>query len=433
MPTRVTLLRRVLVALGLGVGLTPLPASAAGFALFEQGARGLGFAGAYTAQASDPSAIFHNAAGLAFLNGTQVYAGATLVAPRFEFTGAAPFPGPDVTEESKSVYAYPPSFYLTHTFDGGFAVGVGVNVPFGLQSTWENPDRYSGRYISTNAELKGFSVNPTLAYRLSDKVAIGAGLDIRLSSVVLERRVPVINPFTQAPFDAAAVVLESDTATGYGFNVGLLAKLTDSLSFGASYRHKVAVDFEGDATFELLPSGNAQLDQRVAALIPQGALPVTTRIEFPAIASVGLANRWDRWTAEVDVNWYGWSSFDRLPLTFVDRPALSEEVVEDYEDAFQVRVGVERLLGEAWAVRVGYFFDQSPAPAASVSPLLPDADRHGIALGLGWNPPGPFHADVGTWIIRSPERSTEGVNRDAYDGVYKSRALTIGLSVGYQF
>src|SRR5438552_19023354 len=46
--------------------LAPAPAAAAGFALFEEGARAMGFAGAYTAQASDPSAIFHNPAGLAF-------------------------------------------------------------------------------------------------------------------------------------------------------------------------------------------------------------------------------------------------------------------------------------------------------------------------------------------------------------------------------
>jgi hypothetical protein len=56
---------------GLGIALAPSPAGAAAFALFEQGARGMGFAGAFTAQASDPSAIFHNAAGLGFLKGNR--------------------------------------------------------------------------------------------------------------------------------------------------------------------------------------------------------------------------------------------------------------------------------------------------------------------------------------------------------------------------
>ena len=419
--------------LSLLAGLTPRPATAAGFALFEQGAKGLGFAGAFTAQASDASAIFHNAAGLAFLSGTQVYGGATMVAPTFKFTGAAPFPGPTVSEESDISPHFPPSFYISHTLSSGLAVGVGVNVPFGLTSAWTDPDRYSGRYISTNAELKGFSINPTIAYRFNDRFALGGGVDFRLSTVTLERRVPVVNPFTQLPFDAADVTLSSDTATGVGFNLGLLARLTDRLSLGLSYRHKVAVDFPGDAVFNLRSSGNAQLDARVAQLIPQGAEPITTTIEFPAIASLGLAQRWDKWTVEADVNWYGWSSFDQLPITFETRPDLSETVVEQYDDSFQFRIGLEHRFSDKFALRGGYFFDQSPSPVESVSPLLPDADRNGIAFGLGWDPAGRFHVDAGTWIILSPERSTEGVNRDGYNGTYDNHALTIGVSIGYHF
>jgi long-chain fatty acid transport protein len=312
------------------------------------------------------------------------------------------------------------------------AAGVGLNVPFGLKSAWTDPDHYTGRYISTSAELKGFSVNPTLAFR-GERVAIGVGLDVRFSTVNLERRVPVVNPFTLKVYDAAAVHLSSDTASGLGFNVGLLAKLTDTLSVGASYRHKVALDYSGTSEFTMLSSGNAQLDQRVAAVLPQGSLGTTTRIEFPAIASVGIAKVWGGWTVEADVNWYGWSSFDTLPIDLEGRPDLSETVVEQYDDSFQYRIGLERVLNDQWAVRAGYFRDQSPAPTASVSPLLPDADRNGIALGLTWKPTSSLHVDGGTWIILSPERSTEGINRDAYNGTYKNRAFTLGLSLGYTF
>jgi long-chain fatty acid transport protein len=414
------------------LALAPAPAHAAGFALFEQGARGLGFAGAYTAQASDPSAIFHNPAGLAFQRGTQLYVGGTLVRPTSEFRGAAPFPGAGVTEESDAGIAVPPAGYFSHSLNDRVAVGVGVNVPFGLTSSWENPESYSGRFISSRAELRGFSINPTVAVRAGDRVALGGGLDLRLSSVRLRRRVGAVNPFTQRVFDAAEVNLESDTATGVGFNLGLLARVTDGLSLGASYRHKVAIDYEGAADFLLLPSGNAQLDIRLRQVLPSGAVPVTTRIEFPAFASVGAAYRWTRWTVEADVNWYGWSSFDRLPLTFEGLPDLSEEILEEYDDSFQYRLGLERLLGERWAVRAGYFFDESPSPPESVSPLLPDADRHGIALGLGWKS-GSVTVDAGSWIILSPERSTEGVNRDQYNGIYRNRAFTLGVSVGYVF
>src|SRR6185503_1997130 len=112
--------RALAAALAAGI-LGPVPAHAAGFALFEQGAKGMGFAGAFTAQANDPSAIFHNAGGVAFLKGTQFYLGDTRVAPHFDFTGAAPFPGPAVTEESAIEAQFPPSAYITHAFSDRFA------------------------------------------------------------------------------------------------------------------------------------------------------------------------------------------------------------------------------------------------------------------------------------------------------------------------
>ena len=290
----------------------PPPARAAGFAIFEQGARGMGFAGAFTAQASDPSAIFHNAAGIAFLKGKQIYLGGTAIAPSSTFTGAEPFPGPTVTEKSDVGISVPPAAYYTQDFTDRLAFGVGVNVPFGLKTRWANPDAYTGRFVSTSAELKGYSINPTVAYKLADRLAVGAGLDLRLSTVILERRVGVVNPFTQKVVDAADVHLESDTGFGLGFNLGVLAKPSESFSIGLSYRHKVKIDYGGSALFNPLSTGNAQLDALVGAVLPSGAIPLSTSVEFPAFGSLGIAYRAGDWLVEGDVNYYRWSSFNRV-------------------------------------------------------------------------------------------------------------------------
>jgi long-chain fatty acid transport protein len=413
-------------------GLAPSASAAAGFAIFEQGARAMGFAGAFTAQASDPSAIFHNAAGIAFLAGRQAYVGGTLVAPTATFRGADPFPGSGVAERSDMGVLVPPAVYYTQQLSERLVVGAGFNTPFGLRTRWASPDSFTGRFVSEVAELKGFSLNPTVAYKLEDRLAVGVGLDVRLSSVALTRRVPVINPFTQTVADAATARLASGTEMGLGFNLGILARPTDNLSVGASYRHKVKVNYSGSATFSAVPTGNPELDAMVAARLPAGSLPLTTSIVFPAIASAGAAYTWNEWTVEADVNWYQWSTFDRLLLLFETRGDLTEAIVEDYANSWQYRVGVQRPLGRAWTVRGGYFFDQSPAPAASVSPLLPDSDRHGLALGASWKQ-GRWWVDGGSWVVLSKGRSTEGVNRDRYDGTYDAHAVTLGLSVGYGF
>jgi long-chain fatty acid transport protein len=413
-------------------GLGPDPARAAGFAIFEQGAQAMGFAGAFTAQASDPSAIFHNAAGIAFLKGHQLYLGATLIHPSTDFTGDDPFPGAGTTA-SQSVGILPvPAAYYTHQFSETVVFGIGLHAPFGLKTEWADPEVFSGRFITQTAELKGFSLNPTVAIKLADRLALGGGVDIRFASVTLERAVPLIDPFTQTVTDVGQARLESDTAFDIGFNLGLLARPSDSLSLGLSYRHKVHMDLTGGASFTQIRTGNPELDIRVAAQLPAGEVPLSTAIEFPAILSGGVAYAWSEWRAELDVNWYQWSTFDRLVLEFETRPDLSQTIEEDYESVFQYRLGVERRLNDTWQVRGGYFFDKSPAPPESVSPLLPDASRHGLALGGTWRR-GALRLDGSLWTLFTGDRSTEGRNRDRFDGSYSTFAINFGLFLGYSF
>jgi len=419
-------------AAALSLALASSEVQAAGFSVFEQGARGMGFAGAYTAQSQDPSAIFHNAAGIAFLKGKRIYFGGTLVKPYSDFTGADPYPGAGRTETGDVGVIPLPAIYYSQPFSDRLTFGLGVNAPYGLKTQWANPDTYSGRYISTMADLKSVSINPVVAYKLEDRLAVAAGVDVRFSKVSLARRVPTVNPFTLKVIDVAEVDLTSDWNTGIGFNLGVLAKPTEKLSVGASYRHKVKVDYTGTATFNQISTGNATLDGLVQQTLPQGSQSLETGIEFPGIATVGAAYALDNWTFEADLVWFQWSTFDSLQLKFPDRPSLDETIPQAYTNVFQYRFGLERRISDRWAVRGGYFYDNSPSPAASVSPLLPDADRHGFALGATWRR-GNLNLDLASWYLRFKDRSTEGLNRDHYDGTYQSKAITFGASLGYSF
>lgn len=418
--------------LALTLVLGSRPGYAAGFSIYEQGGRGMGFAGAFTAVADDPSAIFHNPAGIAFLKGKQIYFGATLVHPSSDFVGADPRPGSGIRETGDVSIIPVPNFYYTHQFSERLVFGAGLSAPFGLKTAWANPDTFTGRYISIEAELRSFSINPTVAYKLADRLSIAAGLDIRLSSVKLRRRVPATNPVTRTVVDVAETTLESNTNSGLGFDVGILAKPSDSLSLGASYRHKVQVSYDGTAAFSQIPTGIAPFDAAVAAGLPQGKTPITTAIEFPSIASAGFSYDWTRWRVAADVVFFQWSTFDRLEIRFAEFPRLGQSIVEAYDDSWQFRTGIERRLGETWAVRAGYFYDQTPSPAASVSPLLPDASRNGFSLGGTWRHKS-LRVDAGAWYLAFKDRSTEGVNRDGYNGIYSNSAITFGASLGYQF
>src|SRR5262249_34656454 len=145
-----------------------------------------------------------------------------------------------------------------------------------------------------------------------------------------------------------------------------------------------------------------------------------------------VAYVWNDWTFEGDVDWYQWSTFDQLPLTFEDQPQLSGAFIENYSNTWQYRLGVERRIGDHWAARGGYFYDKSPTPVESVGRLLPNPARHGICVGGSWSH-GRFHVDVANWYLIFAERSTLGQNRDNYNGTYKASAELFSISLGYGF
>ena len=425
--------RRALLVLALAEGLRAAPAHAGGFAIFEQGARGMGFGGAYVAQTDDPSAIFHNAAGIAFLKDRQLYFGATVIHPHSDFKGMGPFPGEGVTERTQAGILAPPAFDYSQKLSERMVVGFGVHVPYALRTRWKDRETtYSGRFIAKLAEVESFSFNPTLAYKLADRLAIGGGLDVRLSRVKLERNVPLFNPFSQRVQDVASLRIESRNQIALGFNLGVLAKPAENLAVGASYRHNVKTDFSGDADFARIGTGSAQFDALVTQRLPAATLPVRTEIDFPALITVGAQYSWGDWLLAADVNFQRWASFDALPLTFEGRPDLSEVVREDYENSETYRVGAERRLNDTWTVRGGYFFDRTPAPVESVGPILPDASRQGASVGATWRR-GRLRVEAANWLVFFRERSTEARSRDNYNGTFKSFAELFSVSVGLSF
>jgi len=98
----------------LALPLLALPASvdASSFALESQGARAMGFSGAYVAQAADPSAIYYNAAGIAFLKDGAVRERAVRRLST-DFTGEGPNPPVGTLESSSRGLGVLPAFYYS--------------------------------------------------------------------------------------------------------------------------------------------------------------------------------------------------------------------------------------------------------------------------------------------------------------------------------
>jgi long-chain fatty acid transport protein len=410
------------------------PAFAAGFSIFEQGSKAMGMAGAFTAQADDPSLLFHNAGGLAFVTEREISGGATYIkGDEATFRGAAPFPGAGITGEQELLNEVVPHVYYVQPINDIWKFGFGINAPFGLTTEWKDPDQFAGRFLSTKAALRAIDVNPTIGWQITPSFGIGIGAVARFSDVELNRNVPQINPFTQRVADIGRLKLTSDFDTGYGFNVGVLNRVNNSFSWGLSYRSKVKVKYEGEARLTQVATGSPQFDALLRSRLPYDRdLGVKTEIEFPDIASLGLAfGLSPNLLLETDVNWMGWSSFSEVPIDFTGNELPDSTIPENWDDVFSYRAGLRYTVSPATQLRLGYVFDETPQPEEGVSPLLPDADRNGITIGYGYT--GGIKADIALMYLdfkeRTRARSFEG--EGPFFGTYKTKAWLLGATVSF--
>lgn len=408
------------------------PAYASGYAFFEQGAKAAGMSGAFTAQADDASALFHNAGGMAFFEDRKITVGGNLLfIPRANFRGVDPVPGSSVTGEQQKQVFLIPHFYIVQPLSPTWKVGFGVNSPFGLQTKWKDPDNWAGRFLSTRARLYAFDLNPNIGWQITPKFGIGGGAIFRLSTVELQRRVPAPTPLLPGR-EIGRVRLKSDTNVGYGWNIGMLHKPTDRLSWGFSYRSRVKIDYTGNGRFsDRRLTGVPPVDTAITALIPFDTdLPISTSIRFPDQASLGVAYAFTPSVlVETDVNWTGWHRFRQVNIHFNQAPRLNSAIPEEWKSVFNYRVGLRWTQNPNAEWRFGYFFDTTPQPAVNLNPLLPDANRNGISAGYGFR-----HGRIGTdlYAMYVPFYSrTTRVNRDNFNGTYKTDVLVLGLTLNF--
>jgi long-chain fatty acid transport protein len=448
-------LTRWRVALGFGfLSSLPLPAGADGFGVYTNGARAAGMGGAWAARVMDPSAIFYNVAGMSQLEGTQIYGGAFVIV-NFG-NGVELFDGRDFDQEDKTFLV--PHLYLTHALSDKLAAGIGLFTPFGLGIEWKR-EGFPGRFRAYDTDLKSLYVQPSASYTLSRTISIGAGLDLVFSEIELNREAD-LSTLVLTPAGATfgqVTGLEPNTVgfldtelrasgNGLGFNVGLLLKAGPAVQFGLNYRSEVTIDFEGGAVFTQLPTGivlqagnplgapaGTPLDAVLQSRLP-GNQEATAEVTFPdqIIGGVSVTPS-ERWMVNADLKWTNWKDFEAVILDFAeDNPG--EEVLDfDYENGTSFRVGTEYFATPDVALRAGFIRDENPAPEKSVTPLLPDADRNEVSVGLGYAI-GPVQIDGYLLVEFFEDRDgVVGANDDIPDGSYDTRGTLLGVDLGYRF
>ncbi len=399
-------------------------ACGAAFSIQEIGTRATGMGGAFVAVADDGSALFYNPAGIAFQDGLRMQMDTVLVHGNFKFTPSSVPNGTIVPDGGYQGFISPkilvvPNLYMSVRVKPKWTVGFGSFAPFGLGGNWTNfrdsdprNTKFVARFHTTRPKMASIWMQPTVAYRVNDRLAVSFGAALVHTHVLLEQS--ILNPhaegrtfgealaprlFPNAPLAAGSAIVArllpegrsrfAATSNNVGAVIGVLYRVPAwKTRFGATYRTAVTQHFRGKASFAfdqeygLKPVAGPDV---FAKFFPEQK--ATATFPTPGTYAIGVATEAiGKNLISADLQMQDYRRLRYVVLNFGaagPETATPAEARLDYafHNAWAVRTGWERPVKDGLTVRAGWAFDGTPVPEKSVSPLWPDSSRMNFNVG----------------------------------------------------
>lgn len=314
----------------------------------------------------------------------------------------------------------PFSAFANYIINEKISVGLGVYTPFGSSVVWD--DDWAGRYLIQNIKLQAFFIQPTVGYKITDNIGIGAGFIYATGNVGINRAVPI------PAGDGSSTVELTAGATGFGGNFGVYMDLIEKLHVGLTYKTNITMEAKGgDAKFKDIPasiSSSFPADNKFDA-----------NLNLPGSVNLGLGyDLGEKLTLAAEFNYSFWSVYDSLNFDFETNTSSLEDSKNArlYENTLTIRLGAQYKLNEKLTPRVGFYYDPSPIQDEYFAPETPNCDNLGFTAGLSYAPTEKLSIDASFLYIVGLERTSQ-YSPSNFGGKYKSNGVVPGIGISYQF
>ncbi len=353
------------------------PAIAGGFYLQEQSPLAVGRAFAGEAAAADSAAtVFYNPAGMTNLPGVSVDAGGHLLFVQSSQTnrgstrsaagnqGSFPTGGGNGGNPFDQPVIIPSGYFSAQIKGSRLWLGLGISAPFGVKVVYDNG--WFGRYDSIRSDVESLNIQPTAAYKLTDRISIGGGFDIQRMTAKLSSALPNLSPLLP---DGLLEIRGQDMA--FGWNAGVSVDL-GAVRLGAHYRSHIDHQLSGVAAISGLLGPLAASNGGT-----RGFAPLST----PDIASVGATFGTGKLRLLAGGSFYKWSRFKDINVNTPTGVTFLSSA-QNYRDTYSVSAGAEYALSPKLTLRAGTMYDQTPTRDAYRTTRVPDGDRIWATAGV---------------------------------------------------
>lgn len=414
-----------------------------GYQVLLQGNRITGMGNLGVMMYSDASSLFFNPGAMGFMDHNSVQIGFNPIFASNTYWNSET-ENSSYTSNSDNPMGTPfHAFAVWGPGESKFKFGIGAMTPFGSGVNWGNT--WAGRDLLNELTLRAIQIQPTVAYKISDKLAIGAGLDVTIGSVNLMRTVLLDARDEGSDYSEGSVTLDGKATTAFGYNIGIFYTPSDKIDIGISYRSEVEMKLEDGSVDFKVPSS-------VAAFFPEGNT-FDSSLPLPSVLTAGLTYHLsENLEIGTQFDWVGWGAYESLDFDFENNTPRLEDTSSprNYKDSWVIHLGGEYRLENNLQLRAGFYFDKTPVQDGYMTPETPDNDRIGLTAGLGYSISDKFQIDLSFLYIHSSQReqtteqaiasgtytlpsATEAGSRNVLPGTYRLNALIPGISIAYKF
>ena len=252
------------------------------------------------------------------------------------------------------------------------------------------------------------TVQPTIAWKINDKVSVGFGPTFNRIDGQLKNTLAT-NGLLGSNGDTKINIKGDDTAIGY--NVGVMVDLTDDTTWGLTYHSKVKYHL----------GGNTEVKNAPGALGLNGKYDAKLDITLPESVDTSITHKFDdKWTGYLGAVWTRWSRLEKIEVRNSGVPALGQAlgfntIGEDlnWRDTWSFSVGTSYQATPEWVLRTGFAYEPSPTTNEDRNVRIPVGDRKVFTVGAGWSPNQDLTVDVAYAYLGNHCRRQPGRQRPA--------------------
>ena len=252
-----------------------------------------------------------------------------------------------------------------------------------------------GRYHAVDSELETINITPVVAYKPNPYVSFAAGPQIQYAHAKLSNAVHQgamstaiitnVDPtFSAVTGDAFGKVEGDDWSLGW--TAGMLLRLEPQTRFGFSYKSEIEHKLKGDVAYDGLDSSFAPYGIRDGSAFASASLPASWNMSLQHDVT-------DRLTLMGDLSLTEWSAFNELRIQYKTGQQDTVSTM-NYKDTMFYAVGAEYRIDDAFTMRAGAAYDESPASDLHRTLRIPDTDRYWLSLGGTYKLTDNFYMDA---------------------------------------